>query len=181
MAGFILKRSDIFPIGTSVGAYPLLAAKHPGQDMAPAAAAAVESQTVDAAGTATFVALAADTDYVFYANVSGQHRQTKGRTKTVTGTSSVRGALGQAVGVATTSSGSASLTAVSATTGAFSIGQLISGPGIPAGARLIAGSGAAWTMDTKATASAVGAAVVADAGRSWAATVKARRVAVGTS
>lgn len=181
MATFVLKRSDLFPVGTSVGAYPASAARRSSQDMAPAAAAATESQVVDAAGTATFVALAADTDYVFYALVGGQHRYTKGRTKTATGVSSVRGALGQATGTANTTSGSAALSSVTATTGAFQVGQLISGPGIPAGTTLIAGSGASWTMSAKATATGTGVAVQADAGRTWAARLKARRVAIGTS
>jgi hypothetical protein len=179
MASFNLARSDLFPVGTSVAAYPA-AALRKSEDSVPSGAA-TESQVVGATGVAAFVALAADTDYVFFAVVGGQKRMTKGRTKTATGAQSVRGALGQATGVATTSSGSASLTAVSASTGAFAVGQLISGPGIPAGARLISGSGASWTMDTKATASGVGVAVVADAGNTWAARVKARRVAVGTS
>lgn len=181
MAGFVLKRSDIFPIGTSVGAYPASARLAGDRDAAPAAAAAVESQTVDAAGTATFVALAADTDYLFYALVGGQHRMTRGRTKTVTGPTSVQGAQGRAVGVATTTSGSAALTAVSATTGAFQVGQYVSGVGIPAGTYLIAGSGASWTMSAAATASGVGVAMEGHRAYSWRATVMRRRVAAGTS
>lgn len=79
MAGFALaEREDWFPIGTSVGAY-LPAQRRPymkSSPLPPAApeGAAVESQTISAAGTATWVALTALTEYELYAAVGGQHR-----------------------------------------------------------------------------------------------------------
>jgi hypothetical protein len=179
MASFTLNRSDLFPVGTTVGAYPFTAGRR-FQDLAPSQPA-TESQVVAVNGQAAFVALAADTDYLFYAFVGGQHRMTRGRTKTPTGVGSVQGAQGRAVGVATTSSGSTGLTGVSASSGAFQVGQQVSGPGIPAGTYLTGGSGASWTMSDKATASGVGAAVEGHRAYSWRAQVMRRRVAVGTS
>lgn len=178
MANYTLNRADLFPAGTTVGAYP--ASSHRKGEGIPSGAA-TESQAVAAGGTASFVALVADTDYVFYAKVSGQDRFVKARVgKTATGATSIRGSLGEAVGTCTTTSGSAALTVVTPTTGAFSIGQTITGAGIPAGTRLIAGSGASWTMSANATASASSVPITAYGGNTWAAKIKGRRVAIGT-
>jgi len=148
MATVTVNRSDLFPVGTSVGIYP------PGSGRTyydgPPTAAVIQSATVDAAGllTVTDAGIVAGKTYVAYAAVGGQHRQVSARStldKAITA---------RATGTGDTTSGSAALANVSATTGAFAVGQRITGPGIPPGTYLIAGSGAAWTMSDKATASA---------------------------
>lgn len=66
-----VKRSDRFPVGTSVGAYPA-AAKHIGLHPA---GAAIETHVVDAAGACgPFTLLEADLPYVLYAEVGETHR-----------------------------------------------------------------------------------------------------------
>ncbi len=175
MANYTLNRADLFPAGTSVGAYPAVNLRK--WEGIPSGTA-TETQTVAAGGTAAFVALAADTEYLFYGG--GRWMKVK-VAKTAAGASSNRASLGEATGTATTTSGSAALTLVTATVGDFKVGQMVTGAGIPAQTRLIAGSGANWTMDNKATASAAGVAITAYGGNTWAAKVKARRVAVGTS
>lgn len=77
MASFILGRGDIFPEGTTVGAYPLAAPP----DGVPGVAA-TESRVMSA-GRASFSALAAETRYVFGAQVSGTWRYVSGRTPVV--------------------------------------------------------------------------------------------------
>lgn len=77
MAGFTLSgRQEWFPIGTTVGAF-LPSQRRPYLNPGPAVApegAAVESQAVSAGGVAAFIALAALTRYVLYAQVGGEHR-----------------------------------------------------------------------------------------------------------
>jgi hypothetical protein len=68
MPNLVLNHSDVFPVGTSVSAYPGNAVK-PGH--ATAFGPSLESQTVVTAGTATFTTLSADTPYVFTAVVNG--------------------------------------------------------------------------------------------------------------
>lgn len=68
MAAHTIKREDVFPVGTSVSAYPL--SNWP-QSQRPPSGAPVGSPaatgTVQADGTVAFSGLAADTDYVAYA------------------------------------------------------------------------------------------------------------------
>jgi hypothetical protein len=146
MATVTLARSDVFPIGTTVGIYPGTSFV-PGQ--APGSAA-IASAAVDAAGllTVTSASILSLTPYIAAAQVNGVWQGLRVRSTLDTFD------YGRATGTATTSSGSANLTSVSATTGAFAIGQRVVGPGIPGGTFLISGSGASWTMSDKATASA---------------------------
>lgn len=189
-----LSRSDAFPVGTSVGIYPFTARRY-GQ---PPTAAVIASGTVDAAGalSVTNAGILQGADYVAYAAVNGEHRYV-----TVRSTLDVT-ATGRATGTATTTSGSAALTSVSASTGAFAIGQRVAGTGIPGGTFLIAGSGGSWTMSGPASASAAGVAIeghganpavtggTGQIGQSlvpvtvstrWQAKVRQRRAAIGTS
>lgn len=65
-----LNRSDRFPVGTSVGAYPRRAHVVGGRPVG----AAVETHTVDAAGSLTFTTLTADEPYCLYALVGEANR-----------------------------------------------------------------------------------------------------------
>lgn len=175
MATVSVARSDLFPPTTTVGIYP------PGSDRryydGPPTAAVIASAAVDAAGllTVTDAGIVAGKTYVAYASVGGQHRSV-----------TVRSTLdkfdtGRATGTGDTTNGSASLANVSATTGAFVIGQRITGPGIPPGTYLVAGSGASWTMSGKATATASTVALEGHGTYRWRAKVMQRRAAIGTS
>lgn len=151
VATVTLARSDVFPVGTTVGIYPGNSI-NPGQ--APGSAV-IASAAVDAAGllTVTNAGILSLTPYIASASVNGVWQSLR-----------VRSTLdvfdyGRATGTATTTNASASLTLVSPTTGAFAIGQRVVGAGIPAGTFLISGSGASWTMSDKATASAAGVAI----------------------
>jgi L-aminopeptidase/D-esterase-like protein len=72
MATVTLNRSDLFPIGTSVGIYPA-GARQSGQVPS---SAAITSGTVDAAGllSITNAGILSYTRYVAYALVNGEHR-----------------------------------------------------------------------------------------------------------
>jgi hypothetical protein len=161
-------RSDIFPVGTSVGAYPGNA-RQPGQA---ASAAAIASATVAADGTLTITdaGILSLTPYVLYASVGGEHRYLRARS-----TLDVFD-RGTAVGTADTTNGSASLANVTASSGAFAVGQRINGAGIPSGTRLISGSGNAWVMSATATATASTVPVVTDGGRAPAANLGATAI-----
>lgn len=66
-----IKRSDRFPVGTSVGAYPAANRKRAGKPSGVAA----ETHVVNSAGTlGPFTTLTADTSYVLYAEIEGEHR-----------------------------------------------------------------------------------------------------------
>lgn len=189
MATVTLARSDVFPVGTTVGIYP-------GNSINPGLApgsALIASAAVDAAGllTVTNAGILSLTPYIAAAQVNGTWQSLR-----------VRSTLdvfdyGRATGTATTTNASAALTSVSAATGAFAIGQRVVGPGIPGGTFLIAGSGNAWTMSDKATASAtvsieghgaqagaavLGATVVPSRiATKWRAQLMQRRATAGTS
>jgi hypothetical protein len=111
-------------------------------------AAAIASAAVAANGTLTVTdaGILSYTRYVAAANVGGTWVYARCR--------STLDAFdyGRALGTGDTVSGSAALANVVATSGAFAIGQRISGPGIPGGTFLRAGSGASWTMTAAATA-----------------------------
>jgi hypothetical protein len=171
MATFLLRRSDLFPVGTSVGAYPNAtpAADHDG---APPGAP-FESATVDAAGLATFTTLAVDTPYVFAANVGGW-RKIRGRVGTPLDS-------GRTVGTGDTTNGAATVANAAATTGTWRVGQRITGAGIPVGTFIKSISGATLTMTNNATATAVGVALEGHGGKSWRASVAQRRSAIGTT
>lgn len=65
-----VKRSDVFPVGTSVGLFPA-AARH--NDLK-AVGTALASATVDAAGACGPFTPTADLPHVLYAEVAGEHR-----------------------------------------------------------------------------------------------------------
>jgi hypothetical protein len=148
MATVTIARSDLFPVGTTVGIYP--GGAFPPANQVPSApgAAAIASAAVAANGTLTVTdaGILSYTRYVAAANVGGTWVYARCR--------STLDAFdyGRALGTGDTVSGSAALANVVATSGAFAVGQRISGPGIPGGTFLRAGSGAAWTMTAAATA-----------------------------
>lgn len=189
MPTLTIARSDLWPVGTTVGVYN-------GDSLSPAGApggAAIATGTVDAAGSLsiTNAAILAGTTYVCAASVNGTWQAARARSTLDTFDA------GTAAGTATTSSGSPNLTSVSASSGAFAVGQIITGPGIPGETRLISGSGASWVMSAAATASATVAVVAYGArvpvavlgqtvgpqtqGTGWRARVSQRRVTAGTS
>lgn len=185
-----IARSDLWPVGTSVSIFPA-ASKVPGQ---PPGSPAIASASVDAAGllTITNAGVLAGTRYVCYAAINGDHRYAF-----VMSTADTFD-RGVAVGTGDTGIGSPNLANVSASSGAFAVGQRINGPGIPSGTRLISGSGNAWVMSGAATASASTVALAADGARApaanlgstlvpsrlsttWAAQLRQRRSIAGTS
>jgi hypothetical protein len=110
-----LSRSDVFPIGTTVGIYPPGSAQFGG----PPGAAVIASAVVDAAGllTVTNAGILQGVTYVAYANVSGEHRYVQARS-----TLDVAD-VGRAAGSGTTTNGSPLVTGLTATSGAFATGQ----------------------------------------------------------
>jgi hypothetical protein len=135
--------------GANVSAYP--AASLPGtRDGAPAGTA-VETVAASAAGVATHVTLANDTAYVLYQ--ASPYRAVRARiADSVTET-------GRATATGTTSVGSVSVTAVTVTSGTVQVGQRITGPGIPSGARVKSFSAGTITLTDKATAAGTGVAL----------------------
>jgi hypothetical protein len=186
MATITLARSDLFPVGTIVGIYPDGSMPPGTQASSAPGAAAVATGTVAADGTLTVTnaSVASYTRYLAAASVASVWNYCR-----------VRSTLdvfdyGRAVGTGDTVSGSAALANVVATTGAFAVGQRISGPGIPGGTFLIAGSGAAWTMSATALegngaqvpATNLGATAIPSRVRTgWAAQLRQRRQIAGTS
>jgi hypothetical protein len=148
MATVTIARSDLFPVGTTVGIYPAGAFPPANQTPSAPGAAAIASAAVAANGTLTVTdaGILSYTRYVAAANVGGTWVYARCR--------STLDAFdyGRALGTGDTASGSTALANVVATSGAFAVGQRISGPGIPGGTFLRAGSGAAWTMTAAATA-----------------------------
>jgi hypothetical protein len=172
MANYVLKRSDLFPVGTTVGAYPN-ATPAAGHDGAPPGTA-TESQVVDAAGTATFTTLTTDTPYVFSANVAGAWPKVRGRVGTPLDS-------GRTVGTGDITNGAATVANAAATVGTWRVGQRITGTGIPVGTYIRNISGATLTMSNNATATTVGVALEGHRGLAWSAKVAQRRNAIGTS
>lgn len=189
MPTITFSRADIFGPSTSVAVYPAAAAR----DGAPPIGSSIASASTDSAGafTITNAGILQGVPYAAYALINGEHRYLRVRsTLDVTD-------RGVAVGTATLN-GTTALTSVVASSGAFAIGQRISGAGIPPGTRLFSGSGANWTMTGAATASGAGVAIAADGARApvvvlgaaptpqtisttWQAKVRQRRAAAGTS
>jgi hypothetical protein len=118
MATVTLRRSDLFPVGTTVGIYPRAA-----RDVdSPPRAQVLASAAVDAAGllTVTDPAIPSLTALLAYAQVGGVHTYVMVRsTLDITDT-------GSATGTGTTTNGSVVVTSPVATTGAYAIGQRIS-------------------------------------------------------
>ena len=120
------------------------------RDGAPAAAA-IETVAASGAGVATHVTLANDTPYVLYQ--ASPYRVVRARiADSVTET-------GRATATGTTTSGSASVTAITVLTGAIVPGQRIAGPGIANGSRVKSYSAGTAVLTDKATASGVGVAL----------------------
>lgn len=168
-------RSDVFPVGTVVGIYPAMAHR----DGGPPSAAAIATGTVDGAGalSVTNAGILGGVDYVAYAAVGGQHRYLRTRSTLDVSTT----AIGIGSGTGNTTNGSADIASASASSGSFQVGQRISGPGIPAGARIKKIVGGTLTLTEKATATAVGVALQAEHAGTWRAQVERRRDAIGTS
>jgi hypothetical protein len=171
MANLVLTRPDVFPTGTTVGAYPGNARR---ADDGPVGAAAIESQAVAASGSATFTTLAQGTPYVFAAQVAGQWRKVQARL------SSSATDRGLATGTGNTTNGSQSVASVATTGGAFKVGQAISGLGIPRGTYIDAISGSTLTLTRKATATGTGVALEAAGANTPQAKLRQRRDARGT-
>lgn len=173
MATVTLRRSDLFPVGTQVGIYPG-GSDQPG---AQPRAAELAHATVDSDGllTVTDAAVGSGRALIAAASVGGEWRYARCRS-----TLDLQD-IGSAVGTGDTVSGSTALANVSATSGTFQNGQRITGPGIPGGTTLVTGSGAAWVMSAKATATANTVALKADSAYVWQARLRRRRVALGTS
>ena len=64
---------------------------------------------------------------------------------------------------------------------AFQAGQVITGPGIPAGTTILSVSGDTLTLSAAATATASQVALTAYGAQVWSARVRRRRIAIGTS
>jgi hypothetical protein len=158
MATVTLRRSDLFPVGTTVGIYPAQSQRGGQPGGGPPTSAAIASAAVDAAGllTVTNAGILSYTDYVAYAQVSGEHRYARLRSTLDFTTTGRRWGRGTRRAAARRSRASV------ASAGAFAIGQRITGPGIPPGTYLISGSGGSWTMSDKATATATGVALAAE-------------------
>lgn len=186
MATVLLNRSDTFPVGTSVGVYPYGASARDGQ---PPHAAAIASATVASDGslTVTDSGIASLTRYVAGASVGGVWRYLYCRSTLD------REDKGVAVGTLDTANGSTALANVSASSGAFAVGQFITGAGIPPQTWLVSGSGGSWVMSAKATADGTTVAVAAYGARvpvgvvpqrpdtTWQAQLRQRRQLAGTS
>lgn len=157
--------------GANVIAYPANALA-PSRDGAPAGAS-VETVAADAAGTATHLTLADNTPYLLYQ--ASPYRVVRAR---VASSATDRG---EAAGTVNTTNGSVSFASLAATSGAFLVGQRVSGPGIPRGTRIKTLSGGAGTFDRKATATGTGVAVEAAGGKDPLARTMRRRHDRGTS
>ena len=110
------------------------------------AAASLETAAASAAGVATHTTLSNDTPYVLYQ--ASPYRVVKARI------ADSQNETGAATGSGTTTSGSASVTSVTASAGTIIVGQEILGAGIPRGSRVKSFSAGTITMTEKATASA---------------------------
>jgi hypothetical protein len=190
MATVTASRSDLFPVGTSVGVYP----DDAGKPQMPPAGTAIASGTVDAAGNVsiTNAGILSLVRYVLYANVGGEHRYVRVRSMLD------KHDAGTATATGDTTNNSTALANVSASAGSVAVGQTVTGAGIPGGTYLVSGSGASWVMSAKATATASGVAlafygarapvavlgatlVPQRAGTTWQSQLRQRRSIAGTS
>jgi hypothetical protein len=190
MATVTLARSDVFPVGTTVGIYP-------GNSFVPGQApgsAVIASAAVDAAGllTVTNAGILSLTPYIASAQVGGVWQSLR-----------VRSTLdvfdyGRAVGTWTTISGNVAVSSASLSSGALAVGQRIVSADFPAGVYVVSGSGTSWVLSDKATASGSGKAFEGHGAQApavnlgatavpqtqntrWAAKVRQRRAIAGTS
>jgi hypothetical protein len=172
MPSVALTRPDAFPDGTSVGIYPA-SSRNPGD--VPTAAVIASGTVASNALSVTNAGILQGVGLVAYAKVGSEHRYVALRsTLDVSDT-------GIGSGTGNTTNGSASVTSAVASSGSFQIGQRISGPGIPPGARIKAISGGTLTLTDKATATASGVALTAEHAGSWRAQVDRRKDKIGTS
>jgi hypothetical protein len=158
VATISLTRPDVFPNGTVVGIYPAQSWRTGQNPQGPPTAAVIATGTVSGDNlSVTNAGILSYQSYVAAAQVGGVWQGLRCRS-----TLDVAD-IGTATGTGNTTSGSATLSSVAATQGAFAIGQRVTGPGIPAGSFLIdnPGAGSTWTMSDKATATATGIALVA--------------------
>jgi len=199
MATVTLRRSDTFPVGTTVGIYPAQSWRRGQVPQGPPTAAVIASAAVDAAGllTVTDANILQYTSYVAAAQVSGEWRFLMCRSTLDTFDGGV------ATFTADTASGVNTLLNVSASVGAVAIGQRVEGVGIPPGTFIQSGSGASWVMTDKATANGTGVTLRGHGARPsiagggigaigatptpqrqstrWSAQVRQRRATAGTS
>jgi hypothetical protein len=173
MATATINRSDLWPVGTSVGIYPA-GAHNPGGSPG---AAAIASGVVDAAGalSVTDAGILSGTQYVAAASVGGEWRYAKLRSTLDTFDKGVFTATGD------TTSGSATVANASASAGTIQAGMRISGAGIPGGTYILAVSGGTLTLSAAATASATGVALSGESAYSWYAKLRRRKIAIGTT
>src|SRR4051794_10737133 len=80
MADVGARRADVFPIGASGSLFPRSSSRAHERSSTPGTpgppwGAAVATATVAADGLLTFTGAAANTDYIAYAQVGGQHRE----------------------------------------------------------------------------------------------------------
>lgn len=138
MPSVTITRPDLFPTGTTVGIYPpgsKVSGQLPGA--APIATGNVAADTV----TITNAGILQGVDYEAYALVGGEYRYLKVRSTLDVAS------LGRGAGTGTTTNGSAVVTGLTASSGAFATGQRISTTtataAIPPGTRIHAMSTAA--------------------------------------
>lgn len=176
MATVTLRRSDLFPVGTTVGIYPRGSGAPAGYD-GPPRAAAIASAIVDAAGllTVTDVGILAGTDYNAYAKIGTEHRYARVRSTVDTFD------RGTVVGTGDITNGSFTILNAAASSGSFQIGQVLSGAGIKAGTTINNIVGATLAIDQAATATALGSALTGEGGKRWVSRVKARKALIGTT
>lgn len=172
MATVLVNRSDLWPVGTSVGIYPA-GSQTDGAPGAPAIASATVA--ADGSLTVTNAGILSLTAYVAAAQVSGTWRYARVRSTLDTHDAGTFSATGD------TTNGSATVANASASAGTIQAGMRISGPGIPAGTTILTVSGGTLTLSANATATATGVALAGEGAYVWRAKLRRRRVALGTS
>jgi hypothetical protein len=176
MATVTLRRSDLFPVGTTVGIYPRGSGAPAGYD-GPPRSAVLASAIVDAAGllTVTDPAVLSGTDYNAYAKIGSEHRYARVRS-----TLDVHD-YGRVVGTGDITSGSFTILNAAASSGSFQIGQVLSGPGIKPGTTINNIVGGTLAIDQAATATTIGVALQGEGGKRWVGRVKTRKALIGTT
>ena len=171
MATVTLSRSDVFPVGTSVGIYPAGAAAG-----AAPGTAVIASGTVDAAGalSVTNAGIVSGRTYLAHAVINGENRSIAVRS-TVDAHD-----YGTAVGTGNTTNGSASVTSLTTSSGTFVAGQTLVGVGIRPGTKILNVTGNVLTLDQTASANGTGVALQAADAQTWKAKLRRRRDALGT-
>jgi hypothetical protein len=174
MATVTLRRTDLWPVGTTVGIYPggsvpADVTTHPTQ-------LSLATAVIDAAGllTVTDAAILSYTDYVAAAaDAAGTWHYARCRS---TLDIQERGIVTGTLDIDET----AVATNAVATVGSFQIGQRLSGTGIRPGTLIQNVVGGTLALSQTASATATGVAVQGEGGLRWKATIMRRRAAIGT-